>query len=1118
MKLLLNEYENLRELGQGSFAKIYKVRHIELDYIRAIRVLNSIVTSENDNSYLTFLNECKTLLQLGNGGHPNIVHIYQPRLLQNHALVEMDYIDGYDLDDYLKEQRNFLPIHEVMRFVKEISSALAYCHVDCFESLYNKNKTYEYKLDSNLKGKKFTIECDPNEGKKDILTDLQRRELINEYAITHNDLHSKNIMRKRYDGSYVLLDFGLAIQKGECIKSSSRRDGAVEYRPPEKSDMKSIISERSDIYSFGILMYEMLAGCVPFPFEREKYSSENQALWELELKHKNATPPAIEPLRHAAFTNAFRNDTYQKDYPDQLEQIILKCLEKNPENRYANAKELYEEIKTLAEEIDNREVRKLTSQNVALNKDLIDLSRERIELNEYIDIMERDYAQLEQSLKEVNEQIAAKEADQSEKEAAYHKEVSDLTAKNASLTKGLNDLLREKTEIIGQMDVLENNYIRLEKSLEEAKEKISSKEAAHNKEVSDLKAKNASLIKDLSALSGEKTELIGQMDVLDNNYARLAETLKDLKEQIVAKEAAHNKEINALKEDLKAQVESKEAALYAKEAAYITKEEAHNKEINAFKEKNESLTNDLNALSREKTELIGRMDVLENNAAQLKVSLKEAKAQIEDNELAHHKEVNDLKAINESLTIDINALSGMKTELIGQMDVLDHNYAQLEESLKVAKEKIETNEAAYNKEVSDLKSINESLRNELSVFLHEKTDLMGRIDALENDSAQLEESLKEANAQIAANESAHHKEVSDLKSINESLTNELSALSDKKTELTGQMGVLDNNYAQLEESLKEAKAQIEANEVAHHKEVSDLKSINESLTNDLSVLSVEKAGLINQMDDLKNNLDDQTKKIIEASDHKSKEIQKLETEKEKLYAANKKLTENNDKLKIENDNLSTSSNTDKNEIAGLRQMINKCESQLQQKENGIQAKNNEIKTLNQENEKLKGKINDQQKDISGLQKTNSKLKRPPRPPMPINKLLIAGCLLFAVLFALYLYKYYDQPKNELQDANNYDTTISAQKENIENLQEQLNNANYNYEQLQQENETLKTNLGKDMNDAERQKEIDRLSTENVRLQRNKDELDARMRQKNDSINTLKTDVEKWKTRALELNE
>lgn len=386
-QLLLNEYKKIKEIGQGSFAKVYQVRHIDLNYIRAIRILNASVSDENDSSYQTFLKECKALLQLGNGGHPNIVRIYQPRFLQNHALVEMDYIDGCDLDDYIKSQDHFVPIDEVMRFAHDICGALAYCHVDNYEFSYDVNKKYEYKLESKFKGKIFTIEPDPNDGNKDFITDLQRQELIREYGITHNDLHSRNIMRKRYDGSYILLDFGLAIQDGKAVKSSSRRDGAVEYKAPEKGEKDAEILPSSDIYGFGVLLYEMLAGRVPFPYDREKYSREEETLFRLAEQHVKDAPPAIEPLRRAAFETANPGQVYEKDYPDWLETIIMKCLAKEPKDRYANAKELSVEFKTRMANIDSVNhniVNELKAINETLNNELGTLSYQKTELNDQI--------------------------------------------------------------------------------------------------------------------------------------------------------------------------------------------------------------------------------------------------------------------------------------------------------------------------------------------------------------------------------------------------------------------------------------------------------------------------------------------------------------------------------------------------------------------------------------------------------------------------------------------------------------------------------------------------------------------------------------------------------------
>ena len=94
----LEEYTLLDELGQGGYATVYKVRHNNLGYIRAIRVLNAIIAhGGTDKTYQKFLEECRLLLRLGNGNHPNIVHIYQPLLKAQRAIVEMDFVDGKDL-------------------------------------------------------------------------------------------------------------------------------------------------------------------------------------------------------------------------------------------------------------------------------------------------------------------------------------------------------------------------------------------------------------------------------------------------------------------------------------------------------------------------------------------------------------------------------------------------------------------------------------------------------------------------------------------------------------------------------------------------------------------------------------------------------------------------------------------------------------------------------------------------------------------------------------------------------------------------------------------------------------------------------------------------------------
>lgn len=376
----LKEYTLLGELGTGGFAKVYKVRHNTLGYIRAVRVLTEPVTDENSRAYQKFLRECKVLLRLGNGNHRNIVHIYQPRLLENHALVEMDYVDGKDISHHLTENGRFLPIDEVLRMVEEISSALAYCHQDI----------YKFCMDPD----EDQLECDPVDGSKWLIDESTKKRLVEKYKVIHNDIHSGNIMR-REDGSCVLLDFGLAITGSDDVRNSSRHaNGAVEFKAPEKWDDEGILTEQSDIYSFGVVMYEYLAGRVPFPYN--KAYSQAEATFKLSKAHKEQKPSPISELRKAYFEAKYPGQTYEKDYPDWLEATIMRCLEKDPAQRFKDGKELHEhilshlaegttkymeeELKRLKKAYDEslQENQRLKEANEALNNKLKDLTRVKV--------------------------------------------------------------------------------------------------------------------------------------------------------------------------------------------------------------------------------------------------------------------------------------------------------------------------------------------------------------------------------------------------------------------------------------------------------------------------------------------------------------------------------------------------------------------------------------------------------------------------------------------------------------------------------------------------------------------------------------------------------------------
>ncbi len=322
------EYKKLMLIGRGSFAAVYKVRHNALGYVRAIKISNEMVDSENDRSYKSFLNECKLLLKIGNGSHPNIVHIYQPRLINNHALVEMDYVDGRTLTDWLRDN-SFVPFSEFKRFALSITSAIGYCHADLYKFLLDPDED--------------ELEPDPDDGSRYLISPEKEKELQAKYCVNHNDLHSNNIMRRNYDGEYILLDFGLAIQGEHCVKSSSRADGAYEYSSPEKLDGKEITSA-SDVYSLGILLYEMLTGKVPFVMGTGGSMADISRIYDRQLHER---PAPIEPLRRMAYNKKHPGQPYSKDYPDALDDIIMKCLEKDPANRYHDAKQLHLALETV---------------------------------------------------------------------------------------------------------------------------------------------------------------------------------------------------------------------------------------------------------------------------------------------------------------------------------------------------------------------------------------------------------------------------------------------------------------------------------------------------------------------------------------------------------------------------------------------------------------------------------------------------------------------------------------------------------------------------------------------------------------------------------------------------
>lgn len=376
------DFISITSIGEGSYANVYRAQHKEYGYVRAIKVTKQGI----DKKILQkFYDECKLLLKIGNGGHPNIVKIYHPQLLEDRAIVEMDYVEGFTLHKFIR-RLGFVPIEEVWRFVHDIVGALAYCHVDIYRYLVNPDEDGDKILNDKENGLKYIAKP----GMEDFL--------INKYSVGHNDLHSGNIMRKDLDGSYILLDFGLAIQQDKPVNPTAMREGPgnIQYRAPETFDwgksgrvIKSSESKCADVYSIGILLFQLLTGQVPFS---EKEYGTNV----IEQMHKSSNKDLnIFERREKAYKAKYPDGQYTQDYPTELEAIIKKCLDASPDKRYKNAKELLVALNEVKgrDKVDLRDMyRRIETRN-------IELERQQADLDERIQELEKDLRSCKKEVK-----------------------------------------------------------------------------------------------------------------------------------------------------------------------------------------------------------------------------------------------------------------------------------------------------------------------------------------------------------------------------------------------------------------------------------------------------------------------------------------------------------------------------------------------------------------------------------------------------------------------------------------------------------------------------------------------------------------------------------------------
>lgn len=261
----INErYEIVTSIGEGGMANVYLAHDSILDRDVAIKVLRGDL--ENNEKFIRrFQREAKSVSNLS---HPNIVEVYDVGEEEGQHYIVMEYINGRTLKQ-LVQKRGALTVAEVMDIMAQITDGLIQAH-DAY--------------------------------------------------IVHRDIKPQNIMILD-NGMIKITDFGIAMSMNATqLTQTNSVMGSVHYLPPEQASGKQA-TMKSDIYSAGILMYELLTGSVPF-------------------KGDNAVEIALKQMKERIPSIRKQNPLI----PQSVENIILKSTAKNPKNRYDNIREMHDDI------------------------------------------------------------------------------------------------------------------------------------------------------------------------------------------------------------------------------------------------------------------------------------------------------------------------------------------------------------------------------------------------------------------------------------------------------------------------------------------------------------------------------------------------------------------------------------------------------------------------------------------------------------------------------------------------------------------------------------------------------------------------------------------------------
>ena len=269
-KILDDRYEILELIGAGGMANVYKALCHRLNRYDAVKIMRDD-TAADECFRKRFRTESQAVAMLS---HPNIVSVYDVSHNENIEYIVMELVDGITLKQYMKEH-GALPTDEVLNFSIQIAKALAHAH---------------------SKG------------------------------IIHRDIKPQNVMLLK-DGLIKVADFGIAALQNDIEESTNETVGSVHYIAPEQA-RGAAADARSDIYSLGIVMYEMMTGRLPYVGKSDV---------EVAVKHMNteAVPPR----------------TIVPGIPEDLERICLKAMATDITDRYQSAGELLSDLEQFRKQL-----------------------------------------------------------------------------------------------------------------------------------------------------------------------------------------------------------------------------------------------------------------------------------------------------------------------------------------------------------------------------------------------------------------------------------------------------------------------------------------------------------------------------------------------------------------------------------------------------------------------------------------------------------------------------------------------------------------------------------------------------------------------------------------------